>query len=76
MGQEAQACSGTVKLEQCECRPVGEMGGGTMVLWHGTGNWTKCECALNAHCTASFLNDNEAHVNEADMLFFIHFRFF
>ncbi len=34
--QVAQACSGTVRLEQFECRPAGERGGGTAVLQHGT----------------------------------------
>ncbi len=35
--QVAQACSGTVRLEQCKCGPAGERGGGTFVLRHGAG---------------------------------------
>ncbi len=35
--QEAQACSGAVRVEQCEYRAAGERGGGTIMFRHGTG---------------------------------------
>ncbi len=35
--QEAPACSGAVRLEQCECRTAGERGGVPFVLGDGTG---------------------------------------
>ncbi len=32
-----QACSGSIRLEQCKCRQVEEREGGTIVIWKGTG---------------------------------------
>lgn len=34
-------------VEQSECRPVGDWGGGPIVLWDVLGeHWAKCECCL------------------------------
>ncbi len=48
VGQGAHACSGAVRLKQCERRAAGERGGGGQLCF-GTARdkWAKCECALS-----------------------------
>ncbi len=55
--QVAQVCSGSVRLEQCECEPAGERGGGHSCCSTTQDNRAKCECVLrtdNTSCMFTF----------------------